>query len=75
MGATIVQGELDDHEKLVIAVEQVDVVISTVAVPQHLEQLKLIKAIKDAGNIKVNLPFLVFSENFLNILMGSTQNH
>ncbi|BBN69366.1 NmrA-like negative transcriptional regulator family protein, partial [Prunus dulcis] len=52
MGATIFQGELDDHEKLVKAVEQVDVVISTVAVPQHLEQLKLIKAIKDAGNIK-----------------------
>ncbi|CAB4309171.1 unnamed protein product [Prunus armeniaca] len=56
MGATIVQGELDDHEKLVIAVEQVDVVISTVAVPQHLEQLKLIKAIKDAGNIKRFIP-------------------
>ncbi|XP_008227361.1 PREDICTED: isoeugenol synthase 1-like [Prunus mume] len=56
MGATIVQGELDDHEKLVKAVEQVDVVISTVAVPQHLEQLKLIKAIKDAGNIKRFIP-------------------
>ncbi|BBG93474.1 NmrA-like negative transcriptional regulator family protein [Prunus dulcis] len=40
MGATIFQGELNDHEKLVKAVEQVDVVISTVAVPQHLEQLK-----------------------------------
>ncbi|VVA32995.1 Hypothetical predicted protein, partial [Prunus dulcis] len=49
-------GELDDHEKLVKAVEQVDVVISTVAVPQHLEQQKLIKAIKDAGNIKRFIP-------------------
>ncbi|XP_034213011.1 isoeugenol synthase 1-like [Prunus dulcis] len=56
MGATIFQGELDDHEKLVKAVEQVDVVISTVAVPQHLEQQKLIKAIKDAGNIKRFIP-------------------
>ncbi|ONI13885.1 hypothetical protein PRUPE_4G252300 [Prunus persica] len=56
MGATIFQGELDDHEKLVKAVEQVDVVISTVAVPQHLEQLKLIKAMKDAGNIKRFIP-------------------
>ncbi|VVA28761.1 PREDICTED: isoflavone reductase [Prunus dulcis] len=56
MGATIFQGELNDHEKLVKAVEQVDVVISTVAVPQHLEQLKLIKAIKDAGNIKRFIP-------------------
>ncbi|XP_021812118.1 isoeugenol synthase 1-like [Prunus avium] len=56
MGATIFQGELDDHEKLVKGFEQVDVVISTVAVPQHLEQLKLIKAIKDAGNIKRFIP-------------------
>ncbi|BFG29981.1 hypothetical protein CerSpe_162550 [Prunus speciosa] len=56
MGATIFQGELDDHEKLVKAVEQVDVVISTVAVPQHLEQLKLIKAMQDAGNIKRFIP-------------------
>ncbi|PQP96347.1 isoeugenol synthase 1 [Prunus yedoensis var. nudiflora] len=56
LGATIFQGELDDHEKLVKAVEQVDVVISTVAVPQHLEQLKLIKAMQDAGNIKRFIP-------------------
>ncbi|PQP96346.1 isoeugenol synthase 1 [Prunus yedoensis var. nudiflora] len=56
MYAIHIYGELDDHEKLVKAFEQVDVVISTVAVPQHLEQLKLIKAIKDAGNIKRFIP-------------------
>lgn len=44
---------MDDHEKLVTALKQVDVVISTLAVPQHLEQLKIIKAMKEAGNIKV----------------------
>lgn len=48
-----VQGELDDHEKLVSALGQVEVVISALAVPQHLEQLKIIAAIKQARNIKV----------------------
>ncbi|KAK9939652.1 hypothetical protein M0R45_016342 [Rubus argutus] len=52
MGVTTFLGELDDHEKLVWSLKQVDVVVSTLAVPQHLEQLKIIKAIKDAGNIK-----------------------
>lgn len=47
------QGELDEQEKLVAALKQVDVVISTLAVPQHLEQFKIIEAIKQAGNIKV----------------------
>lgn len=56
MGVTIVEGELDDHEKLVWTLEQVDVVISTLAVPQHLEQLKIIKAMKDAGTIKRFVP-------------------
>ncbi|XP_043719247.1 isoeugenol synthase 1-like [Telopea speciosissima] len=56
MGVTIFQGELDDHEKLVSIFKQVDVVISTLAVPQHLDQLKLINAMKEAGNIKRFLP-------------------
>lgn len=47
------QGDLDEHGKLVAALRLVDVVISTLAVPQHLDQLKIIEAIKDAGNIKV----------------------
>ena len=47
------QGELDEHEKLVSVLKQVDIVISTLAVPQHMDQLKIISAMKEAGNIKV----------------------
>ncbi|CAI9758360.1 unnamed protein product [Fraxinus pennsylvanica] len=56
MGVTVIQGELDEHEKLVTVLKQVDVVISTLAVPQHLEQFKIIKAMKEAGNIKRFVP-------------------
>ncbi|KAL2498521.1 NmrA-like negative transcriptional regulator family protein [Abeliophyllum distichum] len=56
MGVTVIQGELDDHKKLVSVLKQVDVVISTFAVPQHLEQLKIINAMKEAGNIKRFVP-------------------
>ncbi|VVA32993.1 PREDICTED: isoflavone reductase [Prunus dulcis] len=56
MGATIFQGELDEHEKLVAALKQVDVVISTLPIPQLLEQFKIINAIKDVGNIKRFIP-------------------
>ncbi|XP_054806329.1 isoeugenol synthase 1-like [Prosopis cineraria] len=56
LGLTLFQGELDQKEKLVSCLQQVDVVISTLAVPQHLEQLKIIQAIKQAGNIKRFVP-------------------
>ncbi|XP_030940448.1 isoeugenol synthase 1-like [Quercus lobata] len=56
LGVTIIQGDLDEHEKLVAALSQVDVVISTLAVPQHLEQFKIIKAMKEAGTIKRFVP-------------------
>ncbi|MED6148315.1 hypothetical protein PIB30_118064 [Stylosanthes scabra] len=57
-GAKLVRASLDDHESLVNALKQVDVVISAVAGVPHrghyiLQQLKLIDAIKEAGNIKV----------------------
>ncbi|KAL5776323.1 hypothetical protein ACOSP7_009249 [Xanthoceras sorbifolium] len=52
MGVTIVQGELEEHEKMVSVLRQVDVVISALAFPQVLDQLKIIDAIKVAGNIK-----------------------
>ncbi|MED6142427.1 Isoeugenol synthase 1, partial [Stylosanthes scabra] len=42
--------------KLVSALKEVDIVISTLAVPQHLEQLKIIRAIKEANNIKRFIP-------------------
>ncbi|OMP11995.1 NmrA-like protein [Corchorus olitorius] len=56
MGVTLFYGELDEHEKLVSVLRQVDVVISTLAVPQHLDQLKIIAAMKEAGTIKRFVP-------------------
>ncbi|GLJ10772.1 hypothetical protein SUGI_0134660 [Cryptomeria japonica] len=60
LGAKLVEASLDDHERLVDVVKQVDVVISAVSggVVRHqiLEQLKLVEAIKEAGNIKRFLP-------------------
>ncbi|RVX10189.1 Eugenol synthase 1 [Vitis vinifera] len=56
MDVNIVQGELDEHEKLVWVIQQVDVVISALAYPQVLDQLKIIDAIKVAGTTKRFLP-------------------
>lgn len=57
-GAKLVKASFSDHQSLVDAVKQVDVVIcpiSGVHIRSHhiLRQLNLIKAIKEAGNIKV----------------------
>ncbi|KAL5820090.1 hypothetical protein ACOSQ4_023932 [Xanthoceras sorbifolium] len=56
LGVTIFQCELDDHETLVSLFRQVDVVISTLALPQVLDQLKVISALKEAGTIKRFVP-------------------
>ncbi|XP_059631976.1 eugenol synthase 1-like [Cornus florida] len=56
MGVTLIKGGLDEHEKLVSVLRQVDVVISVLAAPQVLDQLKIIDAIKVAGNIKRFFP-------------------
>lgn len=48
----IYQGDLYDHESLVKAIKQVDVVISTVGQAQLADQVKIVAAIKEAGNIK-----------------------
>ena len=45
---------LFSHESLVKAIKQVDVVISTLGGQQIDDQVKLIAAIKEAGNIKVH---------------------
>ncbi|KAJ0631046.1 putative oxidoreductase [Helianthus annuus] len=60
-GARLVEGSFSDHQSLVDAVKQVDVVICTMAGVQFrshniLLQLKLVDAIKEAGNIKRFLP-------------------
>lgn len=51
----LLQGDLYNHESLVKAIKQVDVVISTVGALQLADQTKIIAAIKEAGNIKVRL--------------------
>ncbi|KAL8195910.1 hypothetical protein R6Q57_025400 [Mikania cordata] len=57
-GAHLVTGSFHDHQSLVKAVKQVDVVICAVSGHFHLTnhqlllQLKLVDAIKEAGNIK-----------------------
>ncbi|KAL2931778.1 Isoeugenol synthase 1 [Bienertia sinuspersici] len=56
MGVTIVEGELDDHEKLVGILRQVEIVISTLAAPLYLDQLKIISAMKESSNIERFIP-------------------
>ncbi|XP_027148615.1 isoflavone reductase homolog TP7 [Coffea eugenioides] len=55
-GASLVHGDLYDHESLVKAIKQVDVVISTVGFGQVNDQGKIIDAIKEAGNVKKFYP-------------------
>lgn len=54
------QGELNEHEKIVSVLREVDIVISTLAYPQVLDQLQIIDAIKVAGNIKVPILYWKF---------------
>ena len=47
------QGDIYHHESLVKAMKQVDVVISALGSPEQIaDQVKIIAAIKEAGNIK-----------------------
>ncbi|KAE8704191.1 Isoflavone reductase-like protein [Hibiscus syriacus] len=56
LGVHILIGDLYDHDSLVKAIKQVDVVISTVGQMQIADQVKIISAIKEAGNVKRFLP-------------------
>ncbi|XP_028791257.1 isoflavone reductase-like protein [Neltuma alba] len=56
LGVNLVHGDLYDHESLVKAIKQVDVVISTVGHMQLADQVKIISAIKEAGNVKRFFP-------------------
>ncbi|XP_044490933.1 phenylcoumaran benzylic ether reductase Pyrc5-like [Mangifera indica] len=56
LGVNFVIGELFNHESLVGAIKQVDVVISTVGHAQLRNQDKIIAAIKEAGNVKRFFP-------------------
>ncbi|KAH7682766.1 Saccharopine dehydrogenase NADP binding domain-containing protein [Dioscorea alata] len=55
-GVTILYGDIHDHESLVKAIKQVDVVISALGSHQVNDQTKIIDAIKEAGNIKRFFP-------------------
>jgi hypothetical protein len=60
---TILQGDVGDHESILAALKQVDVVISTLSPTLIADQLKLIDAIKEVGHIKVMcllMPFHIF---------------
>ena len=47
------QGDIYQHESLVKAIKQVDVVISGLGSPEQIaEQVKIVATIKEAGNIK-----------------------
>ncbi|KAK3406420.1 eugenol synthase 1 [Eucalyptus grandis] len=56
LGVTLVQGELEEHEKMVSVLKQVDIVISVLPVSAVPDQIKIIDAIIAAGNIKRFLP-------------------
>lgn len=65
-GAHLVEASFSDHQSLVNAVKLADVVICTMSgvhFRSHniLLQLKLVQAIKDAGNVKVIHLFFSFS--------------
>ncbi|GMJ03619.1 hypothetical protein like AT1G75280 [Hibiscus trionum] len=56
LGVTVVEGELDEHDKMVAILRRVDIVISTLPFPQIPDQIHIIEAIKVTGNIKRFLP-------------------
>ncbi|KAK9013030.1 hypothetical protein V6N11_041053 [Hibiscus sabdariffa] len=55
-GVEILCGDIYDHESLLMAINQVDIVISTLGTQQLADQVKIIEAIKEAGNVKRFLP-------------------
>ncbi|KAK7334514.1 hypothetical protein VNO80_26271 [Phaseolus coccineus] len=55
MGVTLRQGELE-HDQILAVIKEVDIVICALPLPLLVEQLKIIEAIKVAGNIKRFIP-------------------
>nr|XP_043614708.1 phenylcoumaran benzylic ether reductase POP1-like [Erigeron canadensis] len=56
LGVTLLIGDIHDHESLMNAIKLVDVVISMVGGELIGDQVKLIAAIKECGNVKRFLP-------------------
>ncbi|XP_061342301.1 isoflavone reductase [Gastrolobium bilobum] len=55
-GVILVQGDINDHESLLKAIKQVDVVICAAGRLLIDDQVKIIEAIKEAGNVKRFFP-------------------
>eukprot|EP01018_Ginkgo_biloba_P015315 Gb_08481 [translate_table: standard] len=55
-GVNIISGAIEDHNSLLKALRQVDVVISVVGGGEILDQLKIVNAIKEVGTVKRFLP-------------------
>ncbi|XP_047321711.1 phenylcoumaran benzylic ether reductase POP1-like [Impatiens glandulifera] len=55
-GISLIHGDIFDHDSLVKAIKQVDIVICAVAKDLIAHQTKIIAAIKEAGNIKRFVP-------------------
>ncbi|XP_047327541.1 eugenol synthase 1-like [Impatiens glandulifera] len=55
-GVSLIHGDIDDHESLVKAMKQVDVVICAVGKDLVAKQTKVIDAVKEAGNIQRFFP-------------------
>ncbi|MQL20631.1 hypothetical protein EI008_27055, partial [Escherichia coli] len=55
-GVILLNGSISEHESLVEAIKQVDVVICAAGRLLIEDQVKLIQAIKEAGNIKRFFP-------------------
>ncbi|XP_020218133.1 isoflavone reductase isoform X2 [Cajanus cajan] len=55
-GVIIIEGDINDHETLVKAMKQVDVVICAAGRLLIEDQVKIIAAIKEAGNVKRFFP-------------------
>lgn len=73
-GAHLVNGSFNDYQSLVDAVKVADVVISAISgvhfrSHQILLQLQLVKAIKEAGNVKVHLLLFLFIIVLLSVFL------
>ncbi|KAE8731367.1 Isoflavone reductase-like protein [Hibiscus syriacus] len=70
LGVQWLIGDLYDHESLAKAIKQVDVVISAVGQMQIEDQVKIIAAIKEAGNVKRFSPSEFGTDVDLNTAIG-----
>lgn len=69
LNTNLFQGDLYNHESLVKAIRAVDVVVSAVGYAQLPDQVNIIAAIKEAGNVKVWITGLSSFSHFLNFAL------